>query len=354
MSSEVRPSTQPSAAEAPTGSSADLTPAAAAPVTVASRADTRTKRQFDRSIVEGPLPAAVWKMAWPTVLQNMIGGLQGILDHAMVGHYVGFTGNAAIGVSWQIFLVVIVFISSLFTGMSVLVARFAGAGDDLASLFEYEQSVGLGTGGAGEGAHQRSDRGWCEVVVVVPGGVDEVGDRGEVGGGRRADGPAGPQVEVRLTMSEEHAAMWHAMERLYPRAGLDGSLLRFLCAALHEAWPADPDDVRQHEPRDRRKPGRRFPEGGDFRPVLDHPGHLHQPICGAKLRRGDTAGLLRDPFEHLRQTFEAHQRDRGPLHANPSSRRSRDDAGDGFFVTAIDELDPAAEPGVLDRRLRAG
>jgi len=32
-------------------------------------------------------------------------------------------------VSWQIFLVVIVFISSLFTGMSVLVARFAGAGD---------------------------------------------------------------------------------------------------------------------------------------------------------------------------------------------------------------------------------
>jgi putative MATE family efflux protein len=70
---------------------------------------------------------AVWKIAWPTVLQNMIGGLQGIIDHAMVGHYVGYTGNAAIGVSWQIFLVVIVFISSLFTGMGVLVARFAGA-----------------------------------------------------------------------------------------------------------------------------------------------------------------------------------------------------------------------------------
>jgi Na+-driven multidrug efflux pump len=32
-------------------------------------------------------------------------------------------------VSWQIFLVVIVFISSLFTGMGVLVARFAGADD---------------------------------------------------------------------------------------------------------------------------------------------------------------------------------------------------------------------------------
>ena len=62
------------------------------------------------------------------MMQNVIGGLQGILDHAMVGHFVGYTGNAAIGVSWQIFLVVIVFISSLYTGMAVLVARFAGAG----------------------------------------------------------------------------------------------------------------------------------------------------------------------------------------------------------------------------------
>jgi len=72
---------------------------------------------------------AVWKLAWPTMLQNVIAGLQGIIDHVMVGHFVGFVGNAAIGVSWQIVLVVIVFISSVFTGMAVLVARFAGAGD---------------------------------------------------------------------------------------------------------------------------------------------------------------------------------------------------------------------------------
>ena len=84
-------------------------------------------KAFDRSIVEGPIRGAVWKLAWPTMLQNIIGGMQGIVDHIMVGNYVGYTGNAAIGVSWQIFLVVIVFISSLFTGMGVLVARFAGA-----------------------------------------------------------------------------------------------------------------------------------------------------------------------------------------------------------------------------------
>ena len=92
-------------------------------------APTRQSKSFDRSIVEGPIPSAVWKLAWPTMLQNVIGGLQGIIDHAMVGHYVGYTGNAAIGVSWQIFLVVILFISSLFTGMGVLVARFAGANE---------------------------------------------------------------------------------------------------------------------------------------------------------------------------------------------------------------------------------
>jgi putative MATE family efflux protein len=87
------------------------------------------EKRYDRSIVEGHLPSAVWKLAWPTILANVIGGLQGVIDHALVGNFVGFTGNAAVGVSWQIFLVVIVFISSLFTGMSVLVARFAGAGD---------------------------------------------------------------------------------------------------------------------------------------------------------------------------------------------------------------------------------
>jgi putative MATE family efflux protein len=96
-------------------------------------------RKFDRSIVEGPIGPAVWRIAWPTMLQNIIAGLQGIIDHAMVGHFVGFEANAAIGVSWQIIVVVIVFISSLFTGMAVLVARFAGANQpDRVNLVVYQ------------------------------------------------------------------------------------------------------------------------------------------------------------------------------------------------------------------------
>lgn len=85
------------------------------------------RRPFDRSLVEGPIGPAVWKIAWPTMLQNVIAGMQGIIDHAMVGHFVGYEANAAIGVSWQIVTIVIVFASSVFSGMGVLVARFAGA-----------------------------------------------------------------------------------------------------------------------------------------------------------------------------------------------------------------------------------
>jgi len=88
-----------------------------------------SNKTFDRSIVEGPLTRAVWLLAWPTMVQNVIGGLQGIIDQAMVGNFVGHTGNAAIGVSLQIFILVIVFVASVFTGMGVLVARFAGAGE---------------------------------------------------------------------------------------------------------------------------------------------------------------------------------------------------------------------------------
>ena len=91
--------------------------------------DAKKSQSFDPDIVHGPISRAVWKLAWPTMLQNIIAGAQGIVDHTLVGHFVGFTGNAAIGVSWQIFLVVIVFVVSVFTGMGILVARFAGAGE---------------------------------------------------------------------------------------------------------------------------------------------------------------------------------------------------------------------------------
>src|ERR687896_124640 len=123
-------SEQAVAASSPAAPSVIETLESPAVADAASPTAPRAKQRFDRSIVAGPLRAAVWKIAWPSMLTNIIGGLQGIVDHVLVGNLIGFTGNAAIGVAWQIIIIVIVFITSLFTGMSVLVARFAGAGDE--------------------------------------------------------------------------------------------------------------------------------------------------------------------------------------------------------------------------------
>jgi MATE family, multidrug efflux pump len=122
-----------------------LTDVAAPAKPLSPTADTAGKperRKYDRSIIEGPLLPAVWKLAWPTMLTNVVGGLQGMVDQALVGNLIGYQANAAIGVSSQIFLIVVIFISSLFSGMSVLVARFAGAGDhDMVDRTVYQAFV---------------------------------------------------------------------------------------------------------------------------------------------------------------------------------------------------------------------
>jgi putative MATE family efflux protein len=95
----------------------------------APASSARAGKPFDRRIVDGPIARAVWIIALPTMLQNVIAGAQGLVDHILVGRFVGFAGNAAIGVSIQIFIVVIAFVMAVFSGMGVLVARFAGAND---------------------------------------------------------------------------------------------------------------------------------------------------------------------------------------------------------------------------------
>src|SRR5437899_10668096 len=39
--------------------------------------------KYDRSIIEGAIGPAVWRLAWPTMLQHIIAGLQRIIDHVM-------------------------------------------------------------------------------------------------------------------------------------------------------------------------------------------------------------------------------------------------------------------------------
>ncbi|MBI2422446.1 MAG: MATE family efflux transporter [Candidatus Hydrogenedentes bacterium] len=89
-------------------------------------------KPFDEEIVSGSILRSVWKLAWPVTLLNLVNGMHGFVDNALVGHYLSSPDNAAnasIGVAWSVFLVIVVFIASLFHGMNVLISRYAGRQD---------------------------------------------------------------------------------------------------------------------------------------------------------------------------------------------------------------------------------
>ncbi|HPO13442.1 MAG TPA: MATE family efflux transporter [Candidatus Hydrogenedentes bacterium] len=89
-------------------------------------------KAFDKEIVSGNIFRSVWKQAWPLVVLNLVNGSHGFVSHILVGHFVAAennAANAAIGVAWQVFMVIVVFVASLFQGTNVLVARYAGQED---------------------------------------------------------------------------------------------------------------------------------------------------------------------------------------------------------------------------------
>ena len=95
-------------------------------------ATRRFMKKFDEQLVSGSILRSVWKLAWPATLLNLVNGMHSFVDHVLVGHFVvsdANAANAAIGVAWQTFLIFVVFIASLFHGMNVLIARYAGRQD---------------------------------------------------------------------------------------------------------------------------------------------------------------------------------------------------------------------------------
>jgi len=102
-------------------------------------------KQFDPEIVSGSIFNSLWKLTWPLVLLNLINGIHGFIDQVLVGHFVDAqnnAGNAAIGVSWQVFMVMAVLIASLSHGMNVLVARYSGKQDRKMVSVVFFQSLG--------------------------------------------------------------------------------------------------------------------------------------------------------------------------------------------------------------------
>ncbi len=87
----------------------------------------------------------VWHMAWPTVVANLLGTLNGILDAFFVG---GLTHSrqalAATGTGGQILFLLISVAIGLSIGTSALVSRFTGAEDHDATCKASGQSISLG------------------------------------------------------------------------------------------------------------------------------------------------------------------------------------------------------------------
>ena len=89
-------------------------------------------REFDHELVSGRISRSVFKLAWPMVVMQLVNGSTGFVDHILVSRFVdapNSAANAAIGISWQLFLVMVVFVASFFKGMSVLIAQHAGKKD---------------------------------------------------------------------------------------------------------------------------------------------------------------------------------------------------------------------------------
>ncbi len=88
--------------------------------------------KFDDEIISGGTFRSIWKVAWPVIVTQLVANVHGMIDQVLVGHKDGFEGQAAIGASWQLFLVVVVFLSSLFQGMNIMVAQYVGRKDSAA------------------------------------------------------------------------------------------------------------------------------------------------------------------------------------------------------------------------------
>jgi len=70
----------------------------------------------------------VWKIAWPIILTNMLYVLVGIVDFKMVGS-LGITSIAAVGMSRQVMMFIMILMIAVSGGSSVLVAHAYGAKD---------------------------------------------------------------------------------------------------------------------------------------------------------------------------------------------------------------------------------
>lgn len=83
----------------------------------------------ENSLTAGNVTGALVRFSVPLFLSNLLQSVYGIVDMAVVGHFVGSAGLAATGSAAMLGLLILSVSTGIATGGAVLIARYEGAGD---------------------------------------------------------------------------------------------------------------------------------------------------------------------------------------------------------------------------------
>jgi len=137
--------------EQPSGGQADRTDDAAAPEVMALEVPEPIGERLSTvdAITSGNLRQAVWGLAWPTLVANVLMTLTGVLNAFFVGQLGSKDAMAAVGWAEQILMVIFSVVMSVAVGTTALVARFVGARNLREAEQAARQSLLLGIVAAG-------------------------------------------------------------------------------------------------------------------------------------------------------------------------------------------------------------
>ena len=102
--------------------------------------NTTAAKVCDDAITKGSLYKAIWIMSWPLFLNMITIAFASFADIWVAGK-LGSTAQAAVGVSGQVAIFMILLAVALSSGTNSLVSRFWGAGDKQGAISAARQAV---------------------------------------------------------------------------------------------------------------------------------------------------------------------------------------------------------------------
>ena len=102
------------------------------------------KREYTQSMTEGPITRLLVRFSLPLVLGDLFQLSYNMVDTIVVGRFAGSAGLAAVGTCDQLMTLLILAVSGICIGASVLMGNFFGAKDHTRLLSELKTTVSLG------------------------------------------------------------------------------------------------------------------------------------------------------------------------------------------------------------------